>query len=226
MASPVFKRKHEPVLFGPVGDPGRLVDDRTGPERRFMVKLQVVIASTREERVGPTVAAWVVERARAQGKFDVELVDLKEVNLPLLDEPEHPRFRKYKFEHTKAWSARVQSADAFVFVVPEYNYAMPPALLNALDYLSVEWNYKAAAMVSYGGISGGLRSAQMARQVLTSLRMMPIPEGVAIPFFRNLIGADGRFNPGELQENASGLMLSELARWSEALAPLRGPAAG
>jgi NAD(P)H-dependent FMN reductase len=222
MASRVFKRKHEPVRAGPA-HPSVI---EPGPKTEAaIVKLQIVIASTREERVGPAIAAWVVDRARAHGKFDVELVDLKEVNLPLLDEPEHPRLRKYKNAHTKAWSARVAAADAFLFVVPEYNYGMPPALLNALDYLFHEWHYKPAGMVSYGGISGGLRSAQMTRQMLTALRIMPIPEGVAIPFFKNLIDAEGRFTGGELQETASTAMLGELARWAEALAPLRHPPA-
>ena len=113
---------------------------------------------SRRPRKGPAVAAWFEQVAREQGKFEVEPIDLKAVNLPLLDEPEHPRLRRYKHEHTKAWSATVQRADAFVFVTPEYNFSMPPSLVNAVDYLVHEWNYKPVGFVSYGGVSGGLRA--------------------------------------------------------------------
>ena len=185
------------------------------------MKLQIVYASTREGREGSPIASWVMERAQAHGKFELELVDLRTVNLPLFDEPQHPRLRQYKNAHTKAWSAIVAAADAFVFVTPEYNYGMPPALLNAIDYLSAEWAYKPGAVVSYGGISGGTRSAQMTKQMLPSVKMMPIPEGVSIPFFRNMINAEGQFVAGEMQEKAITPMLDELARWTGALGTLR-----
>src|SRR6185295_5597150 len=96
-----------------------------------------------------------VAQATKHGKLDAELVDLRDYALPLFDEPKHPRFGQYEHEHTKRWSAKVKEADAFVFVTAEYNYGMPPSLLNALTYLSAEWAYKAAAFVSYGGVSGG-----------------------------------------------------------------------
>ncbi len=162
-----------------------------------MPKLKIIVTSTREKRRGLAVASWFAERARLHGRFELELVDLKTLNLPLLDEPNHPMQQTYEHEHTKAWSGIVSAADAFVFVVPEYNYGMPPALLNALDYLYAEWNYKAAAFVSYGGISGGLRSVQMAKSVLTTLKMMPIPEGVTLPFAMKSITDSGTFEPGE-----------------------------
>src|SRR5689334_4480755 len=119
------------------------------------LKLQIVIASTRPGRVGAPVARWFHRRAEEHGGFDVELVDLAEVNLPLLDEPHHPRLRRYVHQHTQAWSARVEAADAFVFVTPEYNYGMPASLKNALDYLNQEWHYKPVGFVSYGGVSAG-----------------------------------------------------------------------
>jgi NAD(P)H-dependent FMN reductase len=184
------------------------------------VKLQVVFASTRDGRQGLPIAEWVVERARTHGKFAPQLVDLREVNLPLFDEPKHPRFRQYEHAHTKAWSAIVEAAEAFVFVTPEYNYGMPPALLNAIDYVFQEWAYKPASIVSYGGVSGGTRSAQMTKVMLTSMKVMPIPEGVSVPFFTKMI-ADGRFAPGELQEKSADAMFEELHRWAVALATLR-----
>lgn len=186
-----------------------------------MHKLRVVITSTREQRAGIAVADWFLLRARAHGAFDVGMIDLKDVALPMLDEPTHPMRRQYQHAHTKAWSAMIAAADAFVFVVPEYNYGMPPALLNALDYLYHEWNYKAAGFVSYGGASGGLRSVQMAKPVLTTLKMMPIPEGVALPFFMKMTGEGGAFTPGEQAEKSAATMLDELARWTGALRVLR-----
>lgn len=186
-----------------------------------MPTLTMIVTSTREQRKGEAVARWALGRARAHGAFDVTLVDLREVGLPMLDEPEHPRKQQYHHDHTRRWSATIAASDAFVFVVPEYNHGMPPALLNALDYLYVEWNYKPAAFVSYGGVSGGTRSVQMAKPVLTGLRVMPIPEAVNIPFFSKYLGEDGEFTPGEAQDRAVAGMLDELARWSGALTPLR-----
>jgi NAD(P)H-dependent FMN reductase len=183
--------------------------------------LQILITSTREQRGGPAVAEWFIGEAKKHGKFDVQVVDLKEVNLPLLDEPHHPLQRNYQHDHTKAWSKTIEAADAFVFVLPEYNYGMPPALLNALDYLSLEWNYKPAGFVSYGGVSGGTRSVQMTKMVLTSLKMMPLPEAVVLPFFAKSIGADKKFNPGDAQQKPLTTMLDELLRWTDALRTLR-----
>jgi NAD(P)H-dependent FMN reductase len=189
------------------------------------VKLLVVIASTREERVGPLVANWFLERARAHRRFELQVADLKEIALPLLDEPKHPRLRQYTKSHTKAWSAMVEGADAYVFVTPEYNYSMSPALLNAIDYVFHEWAYKPAAFVSYGGASGGMRSVQMTKQVLNSVKVVPVLEAVTIPFFTNHVAKDGSgtFVPGESFDKSAAVMLDELWRWAEALAPMRAP---
>ena len=96
-----------------------------------------------------------------------------------------------------------------------------PALVNALDYLVHEWAYKPVGYVSYGGVSGGLRSVQMSKMLVTSLKMMPIPESVALPFFNKLFDDTGLFVPGETQDQAARLMLEELLKWATALAPLR-----
>jgi NAD(P)H-dependent FMN reductase len=187
-----------------------------------MLHLQVVVVSTRPGRIGPFVASWFMDRALAHGKFDVELVSLADANLPLLDEPRHPMLGQFEHEHTKAWSATISRGDAYVFVTPEYDYSTPAAFMNALQCLSKEWAYKAAGFVSYGGVSGGLRSVQMAKQLVTSLRMMPIPEGVAIPFVGQFLDREtGQFTPAELQTKAAPVMLDELLKWATALRPLR-----
>jgi NAD(P)H-dependent FMN reductase len=184
--------------------------------------LQVIVASTRPGRSGRFVADWVLAAARTHGAFAVELVDLAEVNLPLLDESQHPRLRQYEHEHSRRWSAMIERGDAFVVVTPEYDYATPAALSNALQYLVHEWAYKPMAFVSYGGMSGGLRGVEMTKQIATSLRMMPIPEGVAIPFFSKYLDpATQLFDPGQLPQQAAHRMLDELLKWATALAPLR-----
>jgi len=185
-----------------------------------MPKLTIVIASIREGRGGEPIARWFIERAKQHGKFDVQVADLKELNLPLMDEPHHPRLKKYVRESTKQWSAIVDASDAFVFVSAEYNYSTPPALVNALDTVYHEWTYKPVAFVTYGGISGGLRAMQMTRTMVTAFKMMPMVEAVNIPFYAQLV-KDGVFNANETQEKSVPVMLDELFRWSEALKTLR-----
>lgn len=186
-------------------------------------KLQVIIGSTRPGRIGPSVAKWFHEAAKAHGAFDVELVDLADFKLPVYDEPEHPMKKAYTKDHTKAWSAKIDQADAYVFVHPEYNYFAPPALVNAVNFLWNEWKYKPVGLVSYGGVSAGLRAAQSLKGLVTTLRMMPIPEGVAIPNFgQHIDKASGTFKSNELMDASVKSMLDELAKWSGALKPLRG----
>jgi NAD(P)H-dependent FMN reductase len=186
-----------------------------------MLKLIVIIASTRPGRAGLPIANWFVERARSHGRFEVSVADLKEVGLPLLDEPQHPRLGRYEHAHTKAWSAIVAAADAFAIVTPEYNSGTPPALVNALDFLYREWNEKPVAFVSYGGVSGGTRSVQMTKQIVTTLKMMPIFEAVTIPFFSKYMTPEGTFKGSDNFDTSARGMLDELHRWAETLAPMR-----
>jgi len=188
-----------------------------------MPLLQVILGSPRPNRSSPAIGAWFVDQARAHGGFDVEAIDLAEVNLPFIDEPAHPRLKQYTQPHTIAWSERISRGDAYVFVTPEYNFGTSPLLLNALDYLLHEWAYKAAGIVSYGGVSGGTRAAQMLKQVLTTLKIMPMYEAVAVPFFAQYMDKEtGNFAPGATQDAAAKTMLDELAKWDGALRTLRG----
>lgn len=185
------------------------------------LKLQVIVASTRPGRVGPVVANWFAEFARTQSQFAVELVDLADFALPVYNEASHPRTQKYEHDVTKRWSATVADADAFVFVTPEYNYGPTPALVNALNYVYREWNYKPCGFVSYGGMSGGVRGVEIAKQLATTLKMMPMVEGVAMPMVWNQIGEDRVLASNELIDNAAQTLLDELYRWAEALKPMR-----
>ena len=134
--------------------------------------LQVIVGSTRPGRVGIHVADWFATAARQDGRFDVEVLDLA----AMFDEPNHPSMHKYTQPHTEAWSARVARGDAVVFVMPEYNWGVNPALKNAVDYLNEEWAYKAMATVSYGGVSAGLRAATALKTNVLPLRMIPIAD--------------------------------------------------
>ena len=187
-----------------------------------MLRLQVIVASIREGRRGPYVADWFLEQARQHGKFEIEKIDLAEVDLPLMNEPNHPRLQQYEHDHTLAWSAQIARGDAYVFVTPEYDFSAPPPLINALTYLVKEWAYKPVGFVSYGGVSAGLRGVQMTKHTVTALKMMPLPEAVSIPFFQQHIDEEtGTYDPGDLQRKAAIVMLDELLRWAEALKVLR-----
>jgi NAD(P)H-dependent FMN reductase len=185
------------------------------------LRLNIIIASTRPGRGGPAVANWFYEFARKDGRFEPVLVDLAGVNLPILDEPNHPKMKKYEHAHTKRWSDIVDSADAYVFVTPEYDYNAPPSLTNALIYLFNEWSYKPAAFVSYGGISGGLRSVESIKGLIAGLHMVPIPEGVPIPNYRQYINDEGVFEANDPMKAGAATMLDELLKWATALKPLR-----
>lgn len=185
-----------------------------------MVNLLVVLSSVRPGRVGKPVADWFVPLAEADGRFRVELADLKELDLPFLDEPEQPHTLIYTKEHTKNWSAIVDRADAFVFVTPEYNATPAPALKNAVDFLYHEWAGKPVGFVSYGGVWAGARAVQALKPTLTQLAMMPLAAQVPIPNVAGRIDESETFD-GEPFERGAGRMLDQLETWADALAPIR-----
>jgi NAD(P)H-dependent FMN reductase len=188
-----------------------------------MPTLTIIVGSTRPGRAGQPIAEWFAERARAHAGFDVEIADLAEIGLPLLDEPNHPRLGQYTKQHTKDWSAIIDRADAIVFVTPEYNYGYPASIKNAIDFLHREWRDKPVGFVSYGGVAAGTRAVQQLKQVVTTLRMVPVFESVNIPWHAQLI-KDGKFEGNEGLEQAASIMLDELQRVEPALHQLRAPA--
>lgn len=183
--------------------------------------LQVIICSTRPGRVGVSVGRWFADFATKHEPFEVSLIDLADFNLPVYDEPNHPATSIYEKPHTKAWSASVADADAYVFVTPEYNYGPPPSFVNALNFVYKEWNYKPCGFVSYGGVSGGMRAVQLEKQLVTTLKMMPMVEGVAIPMVNQLLDNEGSFQSNELIDHAADTMLTELHRWTKGLKAMR-----
>lgn len=184
-------------------------------------QLKVIIASTRPGRKGPLIAHWFLDILKQHSDFEVEVLDLKEINLPFLDEPEHPRLQNYKHGHTKKWSGIINSADSFIFITPEYNFGYPATLKNALDYLFHEWQEKPVGFVSYGGVSAGTRAVQAIKQTVTTLGMVPLMQAVNIPFFTQLINEDGVFEGNANLEKSARSMLKQLLRWTKALKEMR-----
>ena len=201
-------------------------------------RLHIITGSTRPGRVGPLVAAWFAAHARAADTFDIEVIDLAEVALPLFDEPHQPGEQKYVHDHTKAWSATISRADAVVFVIPEYNASLNAATKNAFEYLYVEWHYKPLGVVSYGGVSGGLRAAHTIKQVGAALKMIVMQDTVMIPRVSSLLTDAPADDPTRAASAASdapartliatpamdrsaATLLSELLKLTLATAPLR-----
>ena len=184
-------------------------------------RLMLIIASTRPGRIGLPVAQWMEREIAEHGGFDLDVADLADQGLPLLDEPHHPRLENYLHDHTKRWSAKVSAADAFVIVMPEYNYSFNAALKNAIDFVFNEWAHKPVGLVSYGGVSAGTRAAAAIRPTLGALRITPVGMSVSIPFVAQFL-KDGEIEPNALMRESAAAMLTELRTMAIALAGVRG----
>jgi NAD(P)H-dependent FMN reductase len=185
-----------------------------------MYNLKVITSTVRPGRKGPIVADWIVSHAKKHENFNVELLDLAVINLPMMNEPNHPLMKNYKHEHTIKWSASIEEADAFIFVTAEYDYNYPAPLRNAIEYLALEWQYKAAGIVSYGGVSSGTRASNSLKSDLATMKIVPLSEAVHIPFFSQFI-TDGIFVPNEITVKSADTMLKELLRWTKGLKTIR-----
>ena len=147
-----------------------------------MIRIAIIIGSTRPGRKGEAVAKWVYEIAQKRSDAEFELVDIKDFNLPLLDEPMSPMMGQYTHQHTKTWSAKIASFDAYVFVTPEYNHATSGALKNAIDFLYHEWVNKVAGFVGYGG-AGGARAVEQLRLVMAEVQVATVRNQVLLSMF-------------------------------------------
>ena len=184
-----------------------------------MLRVAIIVGSTRPGRKGEAVARWVYEIAASRGDAEFELVDIKDYDLPLLDEPLSAIFGRYSKDHTKAWSAKIASFDAFVFVTPEYNHATSGALKNAIDYLYNEWNNKAAGFVGYGGV-GGARAVENLRLVMGELLVADVRAQVALSLYTDFENFSV-FKPASHQEKSVHDVLDQVIAWGGALRSLR-----
>jgi len=172
--------------------------------------LMAVVASVRQGRVGAAVGDWVRSVIEADSRFSLDVADLAELQLPLSDEPHHPRQRAYVSDAAKAWSERVERSQGFIFVMPEYNHSFSAPLKNAIDYLLWEWRGKPVGFVSYGGLSGGSRAVTALQPVLWNLAMRPVAGAVEIAWVAQQVDG-GVFTPTERQQQALQRMADELA---------------
>lgn len=184
-----------------------------------MVKIAVIVGSTRPGRNGKAVADWVLEEARRRGGAEYQLVDIADFDLPLLDEPVPPSMHQYGKDHTKRWSETIDGFDGFVFVTPEYNHSTSGALKNALDFLYREWNDKAAAFVSYGS-AGGVRAVEHLRTIAAELQLADVRGQVALSLFEDFENFSA-FKPRDVHGPALDAMFEQLTGWAGALKRLR-----
>lgn len=185
------------------------------------LKIYIILGSTRQNRFGEQAAQWVFDRAKKREEFTVELIDLRNLDLPFFDEPVSPSSNKGKYDNPKAkeWAEKIGKADGYIWVSPEYNHSYSAVLKNAIDYVYPEWNKKAVGLVSYGSV-GGARAVEHLRGVAAELQMVSMRTAVHIPAPWNLLDSNGRFKGNEFNGMAD-LMLDQLSWWAQALKAAR-----
>ncbi len=184
-----------------------------------MLKIAIILGSTRPQRNGKAVAQWVHELAQERNDAEFELIDLAHVDLPLLDEPVPPSLGKYSKPHTKQWSATIDGFDAFIFVTAEYNHGIPGALKNAIDFLYKEWNNKVAGFVGYGS-AGGSRAVEQLRLVMAELQVATVRGQVSLSLATDFKDMK-EFTPADRHKKDFDTMVKQIVAWGEALRPVR-----
>jgi NAD(P)H-dependent FMN reductase len=184
-----------------------------------MLKIGIILGSTRPGRNGEAVAKWVTEKVGRRQDVQFELIDIRDFNLPLLDEPIPPSMGQYSKEHTKRWAATIAQLDAFIFVTPEYNHSTSGALKNAIDFLYAEWNNKAAGFVSYGS-AGGARAVEHLRLIMAELQIATVRAQVMFSLFTDFENFN-TFKPAAMHEGTLKTMVDQLVAWGKAMQSVR-----
>jgi len=184
-----------------------------------MLRVAIIIGSTRPGRKSEAVARWVYDIAVKRSDALFEVVDIATFDLPLLDEPVPPSMNRYTKPHTKAWAAKIATFDAFVFVTPEYNHSTSGALKNAIDFLFREWNDKTAGFVGYGSV-GGVRAVEHLRLIMGEIKIADVRAQVALSLYDDFENFS-TLKPRLRQEAAVNAMLDELVAWGKALEAMR-----
>lgn len=185
-----------------------------------MLKLAIILGTTRPGRNGEAVGNWFHEIAKKRKDAEFEFIDLRDIDLPLLDEPKPPAMGEYSKPHTKKWAEKIAGFDGFVFVTPEYNHGISGVLKNALDFLYAEWNNKAAGFVGYGS-AGGVRAVEQLRLVMGELQIADVRNQVMLSLFTDFENMS-EFKPASYHEEGANNMLDQLVAWSKALKTVRG----
>ncbi|GAA2339878.1 NADPH-dependent FMN reductase [Streptomyces violaceusniger] len=182
------------------------------------IRLAIIIGSTRDGRFGPKVADWFAGHATLRPDMTVDVVDLAETPLPtaLTHRP-----GAEDVAALEAVTPRLDAADAFAVVTPEYNHSYPASLKNAIDWHFTQWQAKPVGFVSYGGISGGLRAVEHLRPVFAEVHAVTVRDTVSFHNAGGLFGEDGRLKDPEGPDAAAGAMLDQLTWWARALRTAR-----
>ena len=183
-------------------------------------RLAIIEGSTRVQRQGENVSKWFTNYLQQNQRFSIDVIKLADMDLDPVQSQDHPRSGKYS-PGVQAFADRVGAADAFAFVTPEYNHSFPASLKHALDSCYAEWNGKAAVVVSYGGVWGGMRAAEQLRPILSGLGIATMRDSISITAVATHFPPDGP--PVELEpvETVASSLLVELDWWAQALAAKR-----
>jgi NAD(P)H-dependent FMN reductase len=187
--------------------------------------ISVIVGSTRQGRFSEKPAQWIFEHLKKRSDVDTRLLDLRDFPMPFFDQamsPAWPGRPPYENEVVRKWTAAIGASDGFIVVAPEYNYGPPAVLKNALDWVYPEWNRKAIAFVSFGGV-GGARSVQQLRETAIELQLAPIRSSVHIPvatLMAHFQGGDVAKGLAELEKPAQ-VMIDDLLWWTTALKTAR-----
>jgi len=177
------------------------------------IRIGVIVSTTRPTRVGKYVAEWFIAEAPKRDGVSFELIDLKDVNLPLLSEPKSASSGEYEQASSKAWSDKIKGYDGFVIATAEYNNGIPAPLKNAIDTLYHEWNRKPVAFVGYGTYAAA-RAIEQLVNVTAKVGMVPLPKivvGIVNPW--EAVADDGQVNKDFVVGNMEG-MVDNLVWWA------------
>jgi NAD(P)H-dependent FMN reductase len=208
-----------PAPAGLAAGPAQGPKHAAAPVDRPLPRIAIVTGSTRPGRVNNAVAEWVLAQVSGRTDAGFELVDINTFDLPLLDEPFPAAYQNYQNEHTKAFSARIGGFDGYIFVTNEYNHSAGPALVNALSFLNVEFNNKAAGIVSYGSM-GGARAAEHLRGALSELQLAHVRNQVMFNLFTDFENFT-EFKPTEQNAGTLAPMVDQLVPWTKGFAAVR-----
>ncbi len=190
------------------------------------VQIKVITGSTREGRFSDKAAAWIAGELKKLGGIAVEVLDLRDYDMPFFNEPVSPSFKTepYKNEAVARFTKKVAEGDAFVMVTPEYNHSTSGVLKNALDWIQQEWWKKPVAFVSYGSV-GGARAVEHLRLIAIELQMAPIREAIHMngeQYFPVIMGKTTPDNLFASYADKAASMTTQLLWWTYALKEARG----
>lgn len=190
------------------------------------LKIHVIIGSTRQNRFSEKPAQWIFEQAKKLPDVEVELIDLRDYQLPFFDEPMSPSMSKGQYQNdvAKKWAKKVAEADAYIMVTAEYNHGYPAVLKNAIDYVYAEWNKKAVGFLSYGSV-GGARAIEQLRQVAIEVQLAPIRQSIHLPneVYLAVLNENEEVEPNALaqMDDVAKKFLDQLTWWGRALKAAR-----